>query len=97
MYDAIRLSNGAKISYSTIIQLEPSFDSIKIESGATVQISHCESNKDFNVASASPYTNSIPVPNNVIWTETGEIFKSPDGSKWRLTIDNSGIVTTQLV
>ena len=26
--------------------------------------------------------------------ETGSIFYSPDGSKWELTIDNNGILTT---
>jgi hypothetical protein len=64
--DVVILKDGAKVIKCVIIQNEPSLDSIKIESGAEVKITHCETNQDFNLISGDPYTNLIAIPYNVI-------------------------------
>lgn len=93
----IEITDGASVKFSSIIQLEVTRDSIKIVEDAEVSISHTESNQEFNFVSGDDYVNLVPIPNNVIWTETGIKIPSPDGSIWRLTIDNSGIPTTELL
>ena len=75
--DVASISDSCVLRYSTFIQLEPTKDSIKIDSGASVKISHCELNQDFNLISGDPYTNLIYLPRNVIWDEKAEYFVSP--------------------
>lgn len=64
--DVIGIDGGGTIKYSTIIQLESTKDCIKIVSGASVKISHCELNQDFNLISGHPYINLINTGYNVI-------------------------------
>lgn len=64
--DVIIIGDGAIIKYSSIIQLETTKDSIKIASGSSVKITHCELNKDFNLISGDSYTNLIAIPYNII-------------------------------
>jgi len=64
--DVITIGDGASVKYTESIQLEITKDSIKISSGANVKISHCESNKDFNIVSGAAYTNLISNAYNVI-------------------------------
>jgi hypothetical protein len=64
--DVLKIGESGRIKYTTAIQMESTQDSIKVDSGASVNISHCETNQDFNLVSAAPYTNLINTAYNVI-------------------------------
>lgn len=66
--DVITLGNGARLQYSKIIQLQTATpkDAIAIDADAEVKITHCETNKDFNIVSGNSYVNLIAVGYNVI-------------------------------